>query len=459
MLSLGSKEIALTLPVVIFLYEWFFFQNLQLAWLKKRIPLIIGILVLLILIGYLFKATNPIDAILASYNLRHFTLGQRVLTEFRVVVFYISLLLYPHPGRLNLEHDFALSQSLFNPVTTLFSLALIVGCLAVAVVRARQDRLIAFCLLCFFGNLVLESSIVGLEIIFEHRTYLPSMFAIFALVLAGYRFIPNSRLRILVFLACCLIGALWTFERNMVWRSEIGFLQDCLEKSPRKWRVHSSLGNAMAKKGRYDEAIYHFETALQLNAYEDRMKRKTGQIIPGAGVDLEQAARKLYADLLTNLGNALVRDGCSEAGAVQIKKALELDPRHVKAHTNMGLVLSKQDKGAAAIESYRQALELDPDFAPAHNNLGLELAARGEIDPAINHYNKAIELDANFAEAYNNLGVQLARIGRMTEAVSNLAQAIAIRPDYAEAYYNLGLAQVAQGRIDTRQKHLSRLYL
>ncbi|MCP4667218.1 MAG: hypothetical protein GY849_12725, partial [Deltaproteobacteria bacterium] len=101
--SFGSKEIAATLPFCIFLYEWYFFQDLSWTWLKGRLFLFVGVLLLFVVAAFIYLGANPVEKILSSYAMRDFTLTQRVLTEFRVVIFYIGLLLFPHPSRLNLD--------------------------------------------------------------------------------------------------------------------------------------------------------------------------------------------------------------------------------------------------------------------------------------------------------------------------------------------------------------------
>src|SRR5665648_1163496 len=116
---------------------------------------------------------------------------ERVLTEFRVVIFYVTLLIFPYPSRLNLLHDITTSHSLLDPVTTLLSLLVIAGLIGYAVYCARRWRVVSFCILWFFVNLVVESSIIGLEVIFEHRLYLP-LFG-FALLVSWlfFRFLPE----------------------------------------------------------------------------------------------------------------------------------------------------------------------------------------------------------------------------------------------------------------------------
>ncbi|MCK5420243.1 MAG: hypothetical protein KAI93_17080, partial [Desulfobacterales bacterium] len=97
-LSLGSKENAATLPLFIILYEWYFFRDLSLKWLKAHILGLAGLFLLMAIIALIYVGVDPLDKILATYEIRNFTPTQRILTEFRVVIFYISLFLWPHPS-------------------------------------------------------------------------------------------------------------------------------------------------------------------------------------------------------------------------------------------------------------------------------------------------------------------------------------------------------------------------
>ncbi|MCE4606746.1 MAG: hypothetical protein F7B59_05370, partial [Desulfurococcales archaeon] len=189
LLAMGSKEISATLPFFIFLYEWYFLQDLDKTWFKTKIIPLACVTLIFAILGFIYMGGHPIENILKGYETRNFTLYQRVLTEFRVVIFYISLILFPHPFRLNLDHYFSISHSLINPPTTLISLVTILGLIGLALYLAKKERIISFCILWFFGNLVIESSVIGLELVFEHRNYLPSMMVCLLIVLLAFRYI------------------------------------------------------------------------------------------------------------------------------------------------------------------------------------------------------------------------------------------------------------------------------
>ena len=419
-LALGSKETAATLPFFIFLYEWYFFQDLSLTWFKRHFLGFATILILLALLAFMYLGAHPLESILYSYQGRDFTVMQRVLTEFRVVIFYISLLIFPHPSRLNLDHDFPISHSLFEPTTTLLSIVAIAVLIGLAIYVAKKQRLISFCILWFLGNLVIESSVIGLEIIFEHRTYLPSMLVILMAVTLVYRYIKPKWLRVAALGALVMICSNWTYERNSVWSNEVALWKDCAEKSPNKARPHNNLGLALAQKGKLKEAVEHYSKALNIK--------------PG------------YVEVLNNLGLALSEQGRLEEAISYYSKALEINPDFVGPHYNLGLALAKQGKLERAISHFSRAVKIKPDFAEAHNNLGVALDEQGKLEEAISHYSDALEIKPDNIDVLNNLGTALARQGKLEEAISHFSRAVKINPNSNISRHNLNYALWQAGK-------------
>ena len=410
-MALGSKEISATLPFFIFLYEWFFFQDLRSAWLRRHSVRLIFALLILLLITYAYLGGDPLTKIVSMYGRRDFTMIQRVLTEFRVVIFYISLLFFPHPTRLNLEHDFSLSHSLTDPMTTAVSLMLILACCIFAVMIAKRERVVTFSILWFFGNLVIESSVIGLEIIFEHRLYLPSMLICLMTVGLCFRYMRDKRICIAFFSIVVVVFFIWTYNRNKVWKDEVTLLTDCIEKSPGKFRPRYNLGIALAEQGKRPEAIEQYRIALRID--------------PG------------YASLHTNLGLELFAQGEGQLAVEHYLEALRIRPGFVMAHLGLATALLTEGKLDQARTHCEQALRIQPSSAPAFNCLGNIYFQQGMVSKAIDFYSKAIRHDATYVEAANNLGVALIHAGRRQQAVQVLKAAIEIRPDYVDAKRNL----------------------
>jgi len=350
LLALGSKQTAATLPFFIFLYEWYFFQDLSWRWLKGHFLGFVAILSLLVFVAFMYLGAHPLERVLSGYDTYDFTMTQRVLTEFRVVIFYISLLMFPSPSRLNLDYDFSLSHSLFDPITTLLSAAAIAGLIGLAFYMGKKERLASFCILWFLGNLVIESSVIPLAIIFEHRTYLPSMLVCLVAVALAYRHIRWRWGTVVALCAMVAVCSVWTYERNRVWRDDVALWSDCVRKSPSKARPHNSLGAALARQGRLEAAMSHYSRALEI--------------------------KPNFAEPHCNLGTALVHQDRLEEAVSHFLKALEIKPDYAKAHNNLGSALARQGKLEEAMSHFTEALKIRPDYTKAMKNLRSALAER-----------------------------------------------------------------------------------
>jgi tetratricopeptide (TPR) repeat protein len=430
-LAVGSKEIAGTLPFFIFLYEWYFHRDLSVSWLKRNILPMVGVLVIFAVITSLFLGVHPLERILDSYAKRDFTLIQRVLTEFRVVVYYVGLLVFPHPSRLNLDHDILISKSLLDPVTTLLALATLAGLVAAAVYLAKRQRLLSFCIFWFLGNLVIESSVIGLEIAFEHRNYLPSMLVFLFAVVLIFRHIRIRWVAAGIVCAAGVVLCIWTYERNQVWRNELMLWGDCVQKSPQKPRPHNNFAVALVRQGKLDEAIAHYSEALGI--------------------------KPDYAEAHFNLGVSLSRQGKFKEAVYHLSEMLRLNPGHAGAHNNLGTILHEQGELNAAITHYNEALRISPEYPRAHYNLGVALNSAGKTNEAINHYNEALRANPLHAKAYYNLGLVLSKIGKPDEAVSHFFEALRIEPDYAAAHFSLGSVLQDQGKFKEAIGHYARV--
>ena len=184
LLGVFSKENVAILPLFVGLYEFYFFQKLDLSPRGRKILFsFIAALLMLGAFGFLIWGQRYMDVIEEGFKFRTFTMWERVLTQFRVVLYYLTLLAYPHPSRLNLDYDFPISKTILDPPTTLISILIVAGLIGYSIWTAKKRPMISFCILWYFGNLVIESSIFPLEIAFEHRLYLPAVgpFILFSL--------------------------------------------------------------------------------------------------------------------------------------------------------------------------------------------------------------------------------------------------------------------------------------
>ncbi|MDA8402624.1 MAG: tetratricopeptide repeat protein [Desulfobacteraceae bacterium] len=382
--AVAAKENAGTLPLVIILYEWFFFQDLKLFQNRKQWLLTVGAVIFFILITALYLGTNPITSIMAGYAHRDFTLPQRVMTEFRVIIYYISLFFWPSPSRLNLDHDYPLSFSLIDPWTTLLCLIAIIALAGAAIAAAKKDRLISFCILWFLINLLIESSVIGIEIIFEHRAYLPFMMVSLLFTLLVIRRAPRP-IAFLILSSAVALFAIWTYQRNNIWKDELAFYEDCAIKSPKKARPLQNLATALQLHGKTPEAESFF------------------------------------------------------------LKALEIDPENINSYNNLANICAERHDIGKAFDYYTKALSIDPhstgyksaEAASAHFNMGSILLGRGMTEEAIFHFTQGLNLYPDNAEAQNRMGMALMKLGKLDEAKDHFMRALQIDPGNTGALKNL----------------------
>ena len=125
-----------------------------------------------------------VHKIAPGYGAREFTLNQRLWTEARVMCAYLQLLLLPVPGTYTLFHDdFVLSNGWLEPVSTLLSVLALLAVSALVVTRRARQPYLVFGWAWFLVGHLLEGSFVPLELMHEHRNYLPGLGIITLLVL------------------------------------------------------------------------------------------------------------------------------------------------------------------------------------------------------------------------------------------------------------------------------------
>ncbi|HKT31706.1 MAG TPA: hypothetical protein VJS89_04335 [Gammaproteobacteria bacterium] len=187
-----------------------------------------------------------------SYASRDYTLGERLLTESRVVWDYIRWTLFPRLPDLGLYHDdIALSTGLMAPVTTLLSILGLVALLAAAAITRNQRPWICFGILWFFTGQLLESTVFPLEIAFEHRNYLADMgvlVAVFGFILTEPSRYLKLPLRAGILVAFTLTFGALTGMRAYIWRSTLSLVQVQAANHPRSPYATYALGEALTNE-------------------------------------------------------------------------------------------------------------------------------------------------------------------------------------------------------------------
>jgi len=146
------------------------------------------------------------------------------------------------------------------------------------------------------------------------------------------------------------------------------------------------------------------------------------------------------------LGLALLDAGRAAEAEVQFRESIRLLPDYARTHVRLGLALAGQGQTDAAAAAYGEALRVMPDYAPAHVNLGSLLLGQGRYDEAVRVLEEALRIEEDQPEAHSNLAIALYGLKRVTEAIGEMEEAVRLQPDNAVTRNNLGRLLLLQGR-------------
>jgi tetratricopeptide (TPR) repeat protein len=214
--------------------------------------------------------------------IRPWTLGQRLLTEARVLIDYLWLLWLPRPYTAGLFNDaFPLSTGLLSPFSTLFSLLTIVGLLMGAWAARRRHPALALAITFFFAGQLIESTVVPLELYFEHRNYVPALLMFWPLALwicgnvnrdtnSRNEEINRSSLHIARIMMIILpLGlAMLTWQRADLWGNTREQALLWAEKNPASPRAQAYAAQIELANGQAQSATVRLEKALEKNSGE-----------------------------------------------------------------------------------------------------------------------------------------------------------------------------------------------
>ncbi len=262
-LGLLCKENAILLPLLAVAVEVGLFSRRELARASRRMLAIFYLCIFGIpaVIAISYVLLYP-EFIIQTYVTRDYNATERVLTQSRALFFYLSLILFPLISRFGLFHDdFPLSTGLLEPVTTLLSLVAWTAIVVVMITGLRQRALWAFGLAWFLAGHALESSIIGLEIIHEHRNYVPSIGICMAGTYYLWLLLEKVRFSARTLIACgfsvLLTVSFVTHTRALSWSSRTQLFESMAKHHPNSYRAINGLAISLVERGRDVRPIYH----------------------------------------------------------------------------------------------------------------------------------------------------------------------------------------------------------
>jgi protein O-mannosyl-transferase len=288
-------------------------------------------------------------------------------------------------------------------------------------------------------------------------------------------------------LAACLTVT-WFQVSN--WRDVITLFTHAVSVTTNNYVAQVNLGVALYHADKSDEAISHFNIAMELRPDSPLPAYNLGRCYEQKG-DLPRALSWFEAALRTKpdfgpgrydfarllaklgrfdeaiaqyheclrytrdpavvyfgLGNALAAEGRLEEAATQYRQSLDIDSYSPDAQNNLGAVMVRCGDPAGAVEHFKAALALQPNFPEAEDQLGGALQKLGQIEEARRHFAEAVRLNPGMAHAQLKLGLLLAQQGRFDEATNHLATATHLEPTNDVAWFNLAGAYAAKDHLE-----------
>jgi tetratricopeptide (TPR) repeat protein len=381
-LGMASKEVMVTAPVMVLLYDRIFLAGSWKEVARRRRGLYAGLAASWLLLAILMaRAITPTGIWKATWIAGYEVLSpvSYLLTQASVILHYLRLAVWPDRLCLDYRSVWPIAHSVGEAWPALLAVG---GVLLLTAWACWRRPALGFLGIWFFLILAPTSSFVPLQdLVVEHRMYLPLAAVITLSVLASVALLERVpwRRRWLEWgaagfaLGLVAVLAALTAQRNLDYRSSLSIWQDTVAKAPDNPRARHGLGLALEKRGR------------------------------------------------------------SQAAMRQYQEALRLRPSYLEAHNSLGLALSGRGRSLEAIDHFEAALRIDPRFLEARNNLGIALDRMGRFEEAIAHYAEALRIAPNSPDVHNNLGISLARSGRREEAIAQFREALRSDPDFAPA--------------------------
>lgn len=226
---------------------------------------------LLLLAAYLGQFAA--DAIRYGFPYRDFTPTERLLTESRVLLDYLGKIYLPRPEKFGLFHDdFPISTHLFEP-TTIFAITVIAMLLISATIFVKRAPTYGFAVFWFFGGHALESTIIGLELYFEHRNYLPMIGPLFLGVVVIARLTRKAQSRLTHLLpyagaATLILLVIMTYQETALWGDPYRQAVTWAQEKPLSRRAQHQAASIMIVHGEHDRAADIYAKLVRLRPLE-----------------------------------------------------------------------------------------------------------------------------------------------------------------------------------------------
>ena len=411
-LGMASKEVMVSAPVMLLLYDGIFGAgSLSAAWSRRRSCYLALAATWIVLVSLLWTKPHG-DTVGGVYGAEAWNYA---LNQSGILLEYVRLAFWP--DQLVLDYGF---PQLLEIGDVWLETAVVVLLLAATIFALRHWPCYGFLGAWFFVLLAPTSSFVPLlnEVGAERRFYL-SLAALIVLVVVGiyhllWRWLGQAAVRLggMIALVVLLLLGNSTIERNRDYRSPLAIWRTVVKARPDNPRGHNNLGKAYYEANALDSARVHFRAAVALKPH--------------------------YPDAWGNLGLVNHHMGDRRGAVEAYNKALRQSPRLAATWYNLGLVHQRNGDLQRAIKAYVQAVEIRPSDVATWYNLGLVHKQARELESALAAFAAVNRLVPDFADGWLETGRVRQRLGQIDDAVRAFERALALRPGDGAARTALG---------------------
>lgn len=426
-LAMLSKENGVIFLWLVALFEVFIIQRyLLFKPLSKNLSLWLLKLPGLALLGLIII---QIPSFIEGYDLRVFNMAERLLSQTRAISKYIYHLFLPSYFTEGVFTDgFRYSEGLLKPITTLFSVIFITGLLALAWFKRKIWIWFSFAVFFLFIAQVLESSIVPLELYFEHRVYVASIFLFVPVVLYFVKLSRQSNIYLLIPVLFCLVVSAFTYMRTDIWGNNLQLHELTMERYPESVRVHMLTALIYDRKGLYGDVLRIINKS---DENSNRLEIKFNQAALQCNYDtlniddfnslIKETKSTLFIKNdhrpFINLIEVLFKQNCLNDSTLEsiyrLADAVENNPnKKLKAKNAAGLfikarVFLEQDKYEKATEYFLESFKISKNDYEAMHSAFLKLINKGQLNYAqviLNYERRIYNEDFKFKIDWLNIG-------------------------------------------------------
>ena len=450
LVGIGTKEVIVVAPILLFVYDLLFFQVSMRDVLRRSPLLYAGLIFGLLVLGFLVAAGGTTSS---GTGRPTFSALDYWVTQPEVIIHYLKLTIWPYP--LTLDYDWPIAK----PRDSWLAIIIIGGLIIASAWALWKRRPVGF-LACLFFAVLAPTSLTPLpDIAFEHRMYIPSIATVIIIVTGAYRVISGASKRwgknedmekmlkrklsiYLLLLAGPALGIL-TYARNNDYRSDVSIWAAAVRNYPENSRSQANLGNALLQEGDIRNAVGHLYAALH-------METKKAHTYRGVLTYYEYLSiRPVYAKVQDNIGWAWLQKGNAVVAIEHFLEVLKVNPGNAVALAHIGTALYFLGKKHDSLDYFRRAILLKPSDPDIQVNYGVTLRLQGSLIEAMEHFHTALCLMPNNVEAHYGMGMALRQLGREADAISHFQEALRLNPKYGPAMENMEQLRLKQkpGRV------------